>query len=117
MRIKHKNTCSKNKNKARNVTKMLQILQLYYILEKHLQFTKIIYIMSAENNKKIFQQKRNILQKFTYNIIKGGTKKMKLTKKQKKQIKQKLDKMFFEFLGCLAVSAVFVLFMIYALEH
>lgn len=70
--------------------------------------------MSVANNKKIFQQKKNILQKFTYNIKKGGVENMKLTKKQKKQ---KLDKMFFEFLGCLAVSAVFILFMIYALEH
>ena len=96
---------------------MLQILQFYYIFKKHLHFIKFIYIISVANNKKIFQQKRNILQKFTYNIIKGGTKKMKLTKKQKKQIKQKLNQMFFEFLGCLAVSAVFVLFMIYALEH
>lgn len=115
--MRYTNVCTKNKNKAGNITKILQILQLYYILEKHLQFMKIIYIMSVENNKKIFQQKRNILQKFTYNIIKGGTKNMKLTKKQKKQIKQKLDQMFFEFLGCLAVSAVFILFMIYALEH
>ena len=63
---------------------MLQMLQFYYIFKKHLQFIKIIYIMSVANNKKIFQQKKNILQKFTYNINKGGLKNMELTKKQKK---------------------------------
>lgn len=83
--MRNTNVCTKNKNKIGNVTKMLQILQLYYIFKKHLQFTKIIYIMSVAKQKKIFQQKRNILQKFTYNIIKGGAKNMKLTKKQKKK--------------------------------
>lgn len=63
---------------------MLQILQLYYIFKKHLHFIKFMYIMSVANNKKIFQQKRNILQKFTYNIVKGGIKNMQLTKKQKR---------------------------------
>lgn len=63
---------------------MLQMLQFYYIFKKHLHFIKIIYIMSVENNKKIFQQKKNILQKNTYNIKKGGAENMKLTKKQKR---------------------------------
>lgn len=87
--MRYANTCTKNKNKSRNVTKMLQILQLYYILEKHLQFMKIIYIMSVANNKKIFQQKKNILQKFTYNIKKGRCRKYETNKKTKKANKTK----------------------------
>ena len=55
--MRYTNICTKNKNKARNITKMLQMLQFYYIFKKHLQFIKIIYIMSVANNKKIFQQK------------------------------------------------------------
>lgn len=54
---------------------MLQILQFYYIFKKHLHFIKNIYIMSVEKQKKYSNKKKNILQKFTYNIIKGGTKK------------------------------------------
>lgn len=73
--MRYTNVCTKNKNKIENITKMLQILQFYYIFKKHLQFMKIIYIMSVEKQKKYSNKKKNILQKFTYNIIKGGTKK------------------------------------------
>jgi hypothetical protein len=60
------------------------MLQFYYIFKKHLHFIKIMYIMSVENNKKIFQQKKNILQKFTYNINKGRCQKYGTNKKTKK---------------------------------
>lgn len=70
--MRYTNVCTKNKNKARNVTKMLQILQLYYIFKKRLNFINFMYIISVANNKK------NIPTK------KGGAENMKLTKKQKK---------------------------------
>lgn len=67
---------------------MLQMLQFYYIFKKHLHFKKFMYIMSVANNKKIFQQKKNILQKFTYNI-KKEVQKYETNKKTKKANKTK----------------------------
>jgi hypothetical protein len=56
--MRYANTYTKNENKIGNITKILQILQFYYIFKKHLHFIKIMYIMSVAKQKKYSNKKR-----------------------------------------------------------